>query len=64
MRRQTLDRVAPERDRSRCRPLQACDRPQQRALPGSVGTDDGDDLAVVDLERDPVDGRNAAEVLR
>jgi hypothetical protein len=64
MRRQTLDRVAPERDGPRRRPFQAGDRLQQGALPGSVGTDDGDDLAVVDLERDPVDGRNAAEVLR
>jgi hypothetical protein len=47
-----------------CRPLQPDDDLEERALAGSVGTDDGDDLAVVDPERDAVDGRETAEPLR
>jgi hypothetical protein len=34
------------------------------ALAGPVGADDGDDAAVVDSERDAVDGRETAEALR
>src|SRR5262245_42898322 len=45
------------------RPLQPDDDLQERALSGPVRTDDGDDLAVVDPERDAVDGREAAEAL-
>jgi hypothetical protein len=51
-------------DRSVCRPLQTDDDLQQRALAGPVGTDDGDDLAVVDPEGDAVDSREATEALR
>jgi len=47
-----------------CRPLQTDDDLQERALAGPVGTDDGDDLAVVNPERDAVDGRETAEALR
>jgi hypothetical protein len=46
------------------RALEPDDDLQQRALAGPVRTDDGDDVAVVDLERDAVDGREAAEALR
>ena len=47
-----------------CRPLQPDDDLQERALAGPVRTDDGDDVAVVDPERDAVDGRETAEALR
>jgi hypothetical protein len=43
------------------RPLQPDDDLQERAVPGPVRTDDGDNLAVVDPERDAVDGRETAE---
>jgi hypothetical protein len=46
------------------RPLQPDDDLQERALAGSVGTDDGDDLALVDPERDAGDGWEAAKALR
>jgi hypothetical protein len=45
------------------RPLEPDDDLEERALAGSVGTDDGDDLAVVDPKRDAVDGRKPAEPL-
>jgi len=45
------------------RALQPDDDLQERALPGPVRTDDGDNLAVVDPERDAVDGRETAEAL-
>jgi hypothetical protein len=64
MRRHAFDRLARERDGPGRRPLETGDCLQKRALARSVRTDDGDDLAVVDPERDPIDGRNAAEVLR
>ena len=44
-----------------CRPLQPDDDLQQRALPGPVWTDDGDDVAVVDPERDVIYGRETTE---
>jgi len=47
-----------------CRPLQPDDDLQERALAGPVGTDDGDDVAVVDPEGDVVDGRESPEALR
>jgi hypothetical protein len=47
-----------------CRPLQTDDDLQKRALARPVGTDDGDDVAVVDPEGDVIDGREAAEALR
>jgi hypothetical protein len=61
---QAGDRGPAEPDAARGRPLQADDDLQKRALAGAVGTDDGDDLAVVDPERDAVDSREAAEALR
>jgi hypothetical protein len=62
--REAVDRRAAQADAARRRPLETEDDLQQRALAGPVGTDDGDDLAVVDPERDPVDGRKAAEAFR
>jgi hypothetical protein len=44
-------------------PLEPDDDLQERALAGTVRTDDGDDVAVVDLERYVVDGRETAEPL-
>jgi predicted short-subunit dehydrogenase-like oxidoreductase (DUF2520 family) len=57
------DRRSAQPDAARGRPLQTDDDLQECALAGPVRTDDGDDLAVVDPERDAVDGREAAEVL-
>jgi hypothetical protein len=59
----TVDLRTVQPDTAVCRPLQPHDDLQERALAGSVGTDDGDDLAVVDPERDAVDGRETAEPL-
>jgi hypothetical protein len=61
--REALDRRTTQTDAARRRPLQTDDDFQQRTLAGPVGTDDGDDLAVVDPERDTVNGRKAAEAL-
>src|SRR5262245_4923220 len=63
MGRETVDPRAVQPDAPVGRPLQADDQLQERALPGAVRTDDGDDVAVVDPERDAVDGRETAEVL-
>jgi hypothetical protein len=64
MRGETVDPRTVQADAAVRRPLEADDRLQQRALTGPVGTDDGDDLAAVDPERDLVNGREAAEALR
>jgi len=61
---QTVDPRTAQPDAAVCRPLQPDDELQERALPGPVRTDDGDDVAVVDPERDAVDGRETAEALR
>jgi hypothetical protein len=60
----TVDARTVQPDAAACRPLQTDDDLQERALAGSVGTDDGDDVAVVDPERDVVDGRETAEPFR
>jgi hypothetical protein len=60
----TIDPRTVEPDAAVCRPLQPDDDLQEGALAGSVRADDGDDVAVVDPERDAVDGREAAEALR
>jgi hypothetical protein len=54
---QTVDSRAFQPHAAARRPLQPDDELQERALPGPVRTDDGDDVAVVDPERDAVDGR-------
>jgi hypothetical protein len=64
VRHQAVDALAPEPHAPGSRPVEAGDRLQQGALAGAVGTDDGDDLTVVDPECDAVDGRNSAEVPR
>jgi hypothetical protein len=61
---EAADRFTAQLDRARRRPLEARDELQKRALAGPVGTDDGDDLAVVDPERDAVDRRQPTEALR
>ena len=53
--------LAVQPDVAVCRPLQPDDDLQERALAGPVRTDDGDDVAVVDPERDAVDGRETPE---
>jgi hypothetical protein len=58
---ETVDPRTVQPDSAVCRPLQTDDDLQERALAGPVGTDDGDDLAVVDPEGDAVDGREATE---
>jgi hypothetical protein len=63
VRREAVDGGAAQADAARCRPFQAEEDLQECALAGPVGTDDGDDLTVVDPERDAVDGRQAAEAL-
>jgi hypothetical protein len=61
MRGEAVDPRAVQPDSAVGRPLQPDDDLQERALPGPVRTDDGDNLAVVDPERDAVDGRETAE---
>jgi hypothetical protein len=64
MRRETVYPISGQYDGAGGRPLQSDDELQERALAGPVRTDDGDDVAVVDPERDAVDGREAAEAFR
>ena len=61
---QAVDPRAAEEHAAAGRALDADDQLEERALSCPVRTDDGDDVAVVDLERDAVDGREAAEALR
>jgi len=61
MRSETVDSRAVQADSAVGRALQPDDDLQKGALPGPVRTDDGDNLAVVDPERDAVDGRETAE---
>jgi hypothetical protein len=61
---ETVDSLTAQPDVAVCRALQPDDDLQEGALAGPVGTDDGDDVAVVDPERDAVDGRETAEALR
>lgn len=58
---ETVDPRAVQADGAVGRALQPDDDLQERALSGPVRTDDGDNLAVVDSERDAVDGRETAE---
>jgi hypothetical protein len=64
MRAGAVDPRTVQSDAAVRRPLQPHDDLQERALAGPVGTDDGDDVAVVDPEGDAVDGREAAVALR
>jgi hypothetical protein len=60
---QTVDPHTVQPDVAGRRPLQSDDDLQEGALAGPVGTDDGDDVAVVDPEGDAVDGRETAVAL-
>src|SRR4029453_11413750 len=55
--------LAGQRHRPGGGPLKAADGLQQGALAGAVGPDDGEDLALVDPERDAVNGWETAEAL-
>jgi hypothetical protein len=61
---ETVDRLASQPDAAVRRSLEPDDDLQEGALAGPVRTDDGDDVAVVDPERDAVDGRETAEAFR
>jgi hypothetical protein len=63
VRRRARDVGAVEDDPAPGRRLHATDRLQQRRLAGSVRADEGDDLALVDRERDTGDCRQPAEAL-
>ncbi len=52
---------AVEQDAPALRPVEAADAVEQAGLAGAVGTDDCDDLTVVDVETDAVEGGDAAE---
>ena len=45
------------------RPVQTCDDVEERRLPGAVRADQSHDLTRCDLERDVIDGDDAAEAL-
>jgi hypothetical protein len=64
MRAEAVDPPVVQTNGAAGRLLQPDDDLQERALAGSVGADDGDDVAVVDPERDVRDGRETAEPLR
>jgi hypothetical protein len=51
-------------DSAACGTFQTHDHLEQGALPGAVGADDGEYLAIVGPYVDPVHGREAAEGLR
>ena len=63
LRRRVVDLVAEHGDRAAGRCQHAGDQVEGRALAGAVGADQGDDLAGLDVERDVVDGDDAAELL-
>ena len=54
------DRLAQHRDRARVGPAQPLDGLEGRRLPGAVGAEDPDELALADLEADAVDGPQVA----
>jgi hypothetical protein len=64
VRAEPVDPPAAQPDAAARRPLQPDHDLQEGALAGPVRADDGDDVAVVDTERDAVDGRETAEALR
>src|SRR4029077_15546132 len=40
---------------SRCRPMNTCDRADERRFAGAICADDGDDRTFIDVERDAVE---------
>src|SRR4029079_7018559 len=63
LRWRVIDLGAEHGDRAAARGQDAGNEVEGRALAGAVGTDQGDDLARPDIERDVVDGDDAAELL-
>ena len=59
-RAQAFDRTAVQQDRAARRPRRAEQGAQQRRLAGPVGTEEGDDLALGDVEVDVVQHRDGA----
>ena len=57
------DVAAAERDASGCRPQEAREQIEERRLPGAVGTDNRDCLALGDGEIDAVDRAEPGELL-
>jgi hypothetical protein len=55
--------LAVEGDFARIRPVEAGDDPQQRGLAGARGSEQRQQLAIVDLEVDAVEGGKTAELL-
>src|SRR5439155_8287861 len=64
VRRKPDQRAAVERDRAGRRPQHARYRPERRRLAGAVVTDEPDELALLDLERQTLHGRDAPVVDR
>ena len=60
----TADMAAVDDDLARIDRLQAVDAPEKRALAGAGPADDGDDLALLDVEIDAVEDDVAAVALR
>src|SRR2546421_2502490 len=58
------DVLALEDDRSRRRGIDSGDRVEERGFAGSVGPDQGEDLAFADLKGGLVDSRQTTEALR
>src|SRR4029079_16678365 len=52
VRTQPVDALAAQDDLALARAKQPGDGPQRRGLAGAVGADEGDDLALVDVDRD------------
>ena len=61
VRLESLDALAGEHDVSVGRLVDAGDQVEERRLPGAVRADHADDLALVDVEVEIVDDREAAE---
>ena len=64
LRRTDDDRLTVDEDLARIREIDARDHVHQRGLAAAVLTEDGEDLAAVDLQADVVVGDDAAEGLR
>ncbi len=64
VRRHVGDVGAVEYELAAGRLVDAAHQVEDRGLAGAVGADDGEDLALVDVEGDAVDGLDAAEVDR
>src|SRR5690606_14135966 len=58
---ETVDGLATETDGTARRPVEAADAVEHRGLAGAVGADDGQDLAVADVERHAIDRLQAAK---